>query len=534
MNAQMTIIATDTQPLRVSPPLWETVTLCLIAGVASLATAYYLVFVKSLIIGDAMSRVMNAYYIFYRGHLHFGAVGFVWNPFPSLIELPITLFHHIWPSLVTVGFAGNIASSLFSCVSVFYLNRILFNFQLHPTFRVVLSLIFIFNPMILFYSAIGMSDGMLMACLLGAIDGVMTYLQRNRLESLASGAIWLAAAFMFRYEAVPFFAMTGVAVAISIKRLHRTTAEVEAMFILYAVPMVYSVMAWMFLNWLIMKNPLYFLISPYGNVAQIGTGSYATQVLTRANHHFVSSILLAGHFSFLFWPCLIGIAYGILQQFRFNPDPRWLPLLGAIVSVPLFQAGMIFMNKSAAWSRFFIEYIPFGFLLLGLMVSSMPQRKRTFAAILILFVSVAGNYGTWRALHSPVLGNGDWYFISNIGTHERFYDFKQEIDISKYISAHPDMIVLADTFDAYGIIARVQSHQQTVITSDIDFNSVLQNPRGRVNAILVSEPIGVSTLNAINRAYPSLWSGGLQWAKLIVEFPGPSHFRLYAVTKQAP
>jgi len=108
------------------------------------------------------------------------------------------------------------------------------------------------------YSANGMSDGMLMGCLLGATDGMMTYLYRNRLESLAVGAIWLAAAFLFRYEAVPFFAVTGTAMVISIKRLRRSTAEVEAMFVLYAMPMVYAVMAWMFLNWLIMKNPLYF------------------------------------------------------------------------------------------------------------------------------------------------------------------------------------------------------------------------------------------------------------------------------------
>jgi len=137
-------------------------------------------------------------------------------------------------------------------------------------------------------------------------------------------------------------------------------------------------------------------------------------------------------------------------------------------------------------------------------------------------------------MHSPLLGNGDSYYVSALSSNRPVESFSQEVQISNYINAHPNLVILVDTFDSSGIIARIQKPQQTVITSDIDFNSVLQNPRGLVNAILIPEPIGVSTLNAINRAYPGIWNGSVSWTKLIVQFPGITHFRLIKVTKQAP
>lgn len=126
----------------------------------------------------------------------------------SLIELPTALFYSIWPSLITLGFAGNLASSAFACVPAFYLNRILYNFDLNLTFRMLMILLFClksFHPILI-----------------------------NK-----------------RYETVPFFMLTSIAMAITIRRLNRLMDEVEAMFVLYAMPTVYAVMGWMFLNWII-------------------------------------------------------------------------------------------------------------------------------------------------------------------------------------------------------------------------------------------------------------------------------------------
>lgn len=78
---------------------------------------------------------------------------------------------------------------------------------------------------------------------------------------------------------------------------------------------------------------------------------------------------------------------------------------------------------------------------------------------------------------------------------------------------------------------RARNPRQLVITSDLDFTSILTNPRGRVDAILVPEPKGVSALDAVNRTWPAMWSGQVPWTHEMADFGA---FRLYAVEPSAP
>ena len=59
-----------------------------------------------ILFADAMSRVVNAYYVLFSRDPHLPAIGFVWNPLPSLVLLPILPLKSVAPWLVTHGFAG--------------------------------------------------------------------------------------------------------------------------------------------------------------------------------------------------------------------------------------------------------------------------------------------------------------------------------------------------------------------------------------------------------------------------------------------
>lgn len=520
----------------VEQPKWEVAILCFFSFAIAIVVGYVLVFRYDVISGDAVSRVMNAYYVFFRGKMHFGAIGFIWQPFPSLLEMPIAAFHNVWPALVTQGFAGNIASSLFSAISTYYLHRILFRFGFSRLWRIFWCVLFILNPMILYYSSSGMTDCMLAGCLLAALSGILAYMEERRLEALSVGALWLAAAFMFRYEAIPFFFFTTLAIAICLWRLRQPRHETEAMIVLYAMPMIYSVIAWMFLNWLIMKNPLYFLVSPYGNLSQIGTGAYITQALSKANHNIIRAVMLSFYFSLLFFPSILGMGWAFIAQFRHKADPRWTILLFATIAIPIFQSVLMFENASGAWARYFIYFIPFGICLLAFIVVSFKGKLRTLAYVLCTGLFILGDYGTFVAQYNPILGHDETNAVVQVilkGKRTNF--FYQEDLVSHFLNTKmPTKVVLIDTFDGWGIIPRLKSSKQCVITSDMDFRSVLANPRGRVDAILVPKPDGVDKLDAINSLYPGLWSGRLQWTRLIKEFPGPAQYKLYAVERNAP
>ena len=83
-----------------------------------LAVAWLLVLTDGYIVGDAWSRVGNASYVLFSRDPHLAAIGFVWNPLPSLAMLPLLPLKAIWPPLVSAGFAANIVSALFMAGAV--------------------------------------------------------------------------------------------------------------------------------------------------------------------------------------------------------------------------------------------------------------------------------------------------------------------------------------------------------------------------------------------------------------------------------
>src|ERR1700722_1492085 len=71
-----------------------------------LAVGAYLVLHRGSIAGDAESRVAQAWYVVASRDPHLAAVGFIWNPLPSIAAIPLLLFRGVWPALVTDAFAG--------------------------------------------------------------------------------------------------------------------------------------------------------------------------------------------------------------------------------------------------------------------------------------------------------------------------------------------------------------------------------------------------------------------------------------------
>ena len=68
----------------------------------------------NIVEGDGISRVANAGYALWSKDPHLSAMGFVWGPLPSLVELPVLQFSAWWPELRTRGLAGVVQSAAFT------------------------------------------------------------------------------------------------------------------------------------------------------------------------------------------------------------------------------------------------------------------------------------------------------------------------------------------------------------------------------------------------------------------------------------
>lgn len=500
--------------------------------VAAMVLGWHTVFYNSIIPGDGYSRVLSAYYVFLRPHPHFAAIGFVWNPLPSLLEIPLTLLHHWWPAVVTKGFAGNIVSAAFYGVGLANLYRALHWLRVPRATRLVWALLYGLNPLILWYGANGMSDGMLVAALLGMAEGLLAFFETDNIEDLVRSALWIAVGFLLRYEAVPVAAFAGLGLIIALIRQGRSRGYIEGMLLVFELPIVYIAGIWMFTNWLIMHNPLYFLLSPYGNLAQTGTGSYTTPATRYAYQNLFHSILMVAHWQILFFPVAIAIVAVLVGEVR-NSHRGGLAIAGAAIGAPVLQVALLYMGKSADWARFFIYYVPFGYVLMA-MAAQNVRRHRRVAVLAATVILLLGNVGTWKALQSPRWGTGDHRYIAQILKGHRVHPFQEDIHMASYINTHAHLKVLLDTFTTFAVVPYVKRPNQFLMTADLNFEAALLNPLGQVNAFLVPEPVGVGALNAINRQYPGLWAGNVSWTRLIKTFPGPSHYRLYAILPDAP
>ncbi len=488
--------------------------------------------------GDAFSRVANAYEVLYGRDPHLAAIGFVWNPLPSLMEMPLLLFAGRWPALAADGVASLFVSAAFGGVAVYYILKIERILKVPPLWRSAMALLFAANPMILFYAANGMSDMMLVGSMLGAVSGALGYLRERSLHSLIAAGVWLAVAFGIRYEGAPLGVFLGLGLAFALWRQGAGPAELKGTLLILLAPLLYVSGVWVYLNWLIMKQPLYFLTSSYGNLSQTSLGSYVLQdaALQSARHHVLGTLLFIGHMAFLFWPVLLGMAVALALLLSRRGDPAAAVLLGATVGMPLLQAVLVYQGHSGGWARYFIYYIPDGFLLLAFAASLVRRRgMRAVALMMAVALAVAGDVGNFHVeTSSNVVGKGDIGIVQSLAALRPLEMYGDADAVVRYLTAHPRMSVLLDSYLGYPIVLRVHDPSRLIITADVEFMSILNNPAGRVDALLVPKPADVGTLDAVNRQWPKLWHGGVSWAHLIDAFPGATGWRLYAVGRGAP
>lgn len=491
---------------------------------------------------DAVSRVAHAFFVLWTRDPHFGAIGFVWTPLSSILAMPLVLLYPLWPALVREGVAGIPISALFSGIGAYYLARLLGRFSIPRGWRIGMVLTYMLNPLILLYSANGMTDGMMVGCIIATYTGIFEYLEMGTLRSLISAALWLVVGLGVRYEALPFGIMValGLAVAQIIRKV--PWSKIQGTAILLLAPLTAGGAAWLYFNWLIMKNPFYFLDGTYSNIAQTSLSGYERHIRAHEMFNPLHSILYMSRFSLLFWPIILGVIVAVLFLARRRPDSFVPVLLAGIIGPLLLDYYLLFKGNLAPWDRYFIYYIPSGVVLVTYLGSRiarrLPNLRQAVVWTLVTSLLLAGSAGTYFALKSPRLGSPDGGTIASALQNKSMFSLSNgDLALIHYMNSHPHMLVLTDDFTTgVPIVIQVNNPKQFVITSDFDYKSILLNPRGRVSAFLVPQPTGANMLVDIDKDYPGMWYGKVPWVHLIRQFSDVNGniYRLYGIDSNAP
>ncbi|MCR8643476.1 glycosyltransferase family 39 protein [Paenibacillus sp. N1-5-1-14] len=500
--------------------------------VLELAVGYYLTSIYGFMSGDASSRVANAFYVLYSREPNLANIGFVWNPLPSLMEIIPLLFYPLFPKLASDGLAAVIVSSIFAALTAALIVKAGLQFGLNKWLSITIALLYALNPYIFYYGANGLTEVIFIYFINMAVIQILLWMQYDHAKPLIISAFALAFAFWTRYETVFFGSAVAFVVLIWIIKNSKDTLkdkwhQVEGTWTVLLSPVVFSGLLWIFFNYTIMGDGLYFLTSDYGNLGQAKLLMEDEKFTILVGNIMPTLAFVMERLWYFCIPLLIIIVIRIIERRIIRWD--FLVLFLLAISIPSMQIILLLKGGTAAWIRYYMYAFPIITIWLPYEISQM-RFKKTGSTLLILGMS-ASIVIMGLMMNNPRIASDEYEaFRYNKLFTEQEMGKQATAYINNYLS---DKIILTDSFSSFRIIMSSNHPKNFVVTSNRDFTKWLEKPTEHpVDYILLPNPQAVLTLDRVNQTYPTLYNWGADWASLDKEFKG--YWKLYKVNKPAP
>jgi hypothetical protein len=503
---------------------------------------YYIWHIKGYIFNDAISKVANAFYVLYIRPPHLAAIGSVWNPLPSLLELPFLLLWPIYKPIASSGLAGVVMNAAFMAGSAVLLYRYTIEYGRSHFTGIAIALLYCFNPFMFIYGFSGMSEAPFYFMLIWMIFSYTRWMENEESVYLVHMAIALALAFLIRYETIPIAGCLFLAVTLILFMVHRKNLASEQQVsigysfqrsegkgIVLLTPLVYTCLIWILYNWIITGNPFYFLNSDYSNLANKQT--FANIRILRS---MVGEPVLILKYVFLCTkyfsiPLVVILFYRLIKSKLAQLD--LLTLIILIISTFVMQLYMLYKGVSNGTFRYF-SY-PFVILCAWLPYEMKRNNSRLFTALCLVSLVIA----------NVALGNA-WFCtreLANVPMEIEDLRFvcqdreKTQIKVAQFINKHlPQASILMDSYRTYTIILNLNKPANIITSCSYEFQEALREPwKYKINYIIVpSATNDENQHDALNRLYPELYREGAPWCVLVKEFDG--FYKLYRVNPKKP
>ncbi len=500
---------------------------------------------------DAASRASLALTALYGSDPHLSAIGFLWMPLTTLLELGTTALFPYWQGVVTTGFAFTAVTALAAGGSAALLLWTASRLGLPRWVGWSFAAFVFLNPMLFLYGANGQSEGVAAPFLIGAVCFLTLYWHTGERLYVGASGVALAGGFLCVYEAVPYGAALFVALAGGIFwgvesngwiRQGRWRA-VEGLGLALVLPSLFVGVLWLAVNGAVMKDPLAFTHGPYASFEQnkrlgawLAPGPYGQA------GDFAGTIAYTAEIT---WPFLVPIA-ALLVLRALDGRLRRVNSLSLVVLALSVPAGMIaplvYRGLSAGFPRYvmFPLFVAAGWGLFEIATSA--SRRRAVGVIFAGWVLAAG--GVIWLISSPDLApDSENAVLESVltGKDAKQLHFNNWVlrarPIARFLEQGPfaeGAIVAADQDRAYAIAYNLPlaDLDHLMLTPDRRFKRAIADPRRYgVKYLLVPKPAVVPD-DAIVRARPRLWDGHEPGFRLVTDFArsrSDEQWRLYRV-----
>lgn len=502
------------------------------------AVAVWLALDANYVFGDTLSRAASATFTVQSRDPHLAAVGFVFPPLMTVLQIPFVGLRDLWPAFVDHGIVGAVVSATATALAAVEVMRII----REQTGRVgrarLAGVAFALNPMTILYAANGMSEALWTYLALRAARALMAWIRDDEVSGLVVCGFALGVGYLVRSEAV--IAAAGamwLVAAIDVARMRHKPKQVifaqvgmDATTLL--LPVALTFIGWSLASWLITGEPFAQFSSAYGNssiIAAESAGAAKPALLPEALQSLGWTALMAPVLPL----CLI---WGALTMRR-RAD---VALLGVLVPLGLVLVFEIYSTASGStfqFFRYFILAVPLG------VIGAAVLFRRVGTVLCFLALAVAP-VTTWLGMSDGNVGVQEHYvraalFPSTATAEEqemlRRYATERRIARSLDAMHLSEGRVLVDVIFGHPIVVASKHPKQFVITTDRDFTQALDRPwESGVRYLLTVPDDGRGRSDAVNRRYPGIYETGAGVASLVwqADPDGPDPpFRLYRVLR---
>jgi hypothetical protein len=540
----------------------------------------------NLVDSDAPSRVANAGYVLFSRDPHLGAIGFVWNPIPSLAEIPLLLLSHLWPPLLSQGQAGTFMAAAFMAGAVWQVRGITMDRGVPTLWRWVIIAGFALNPMIFLYGGNGMSEAPYVFFTLWAVRRLLRWVRSDQVNDLVVAGIALGLDYLTRYEAaMAAAAATAVVIGVAMLRSSATSRRERAKLAavdgtVVAFPFIVCFMGWTLASWITTGVAFSQFSSQYGNSSQVANASMGVASFQRLAGGPITIVVRDILYLEPLLPLLVIVVL-VLAVRRTEVDS--LVPIAVFGGVLVFEAYAQFSGQTFAWFRFFLMAVPLMVVLATLLwpyrgeperpgagtaggrgalyrrlqaferrpgvdrlarhlapVVASRRNRVVVGGFVIAVLLLSSIPATWAGMMNPVVGTQSEQTGLHAVVDSGFRspapsDLRNNGYVANYLDQlHlPDGSVLMDTFIGWDVWLQSEHRKQFVITSDYDFAAFLNAPyQSGIRYILVSDPVQDGRADAINQRYPTIYRDGAGIGSLVMTVPATGDdqtWRLYRV-----
>jgi hypothetical protein len=444
----------------------------------------WLLFGLHYVIGDAMVRATNARIMLFGRDPHLAAIGFVWMPLPVLCTLPLTL---VLEPFGLALFAGALGTALAGSLTVVVLARVCRDLGLRQGVSFAICAAYGFNPVVVFFSANGMSEAWFLLFASVAVLAFLRWWREPEIRHLGLLAIALCLCVLTRYESLGLLVVVGAAAALRVPRRRWIMALTATV-----LPGVFAFAVWLLVNQLIQRDWLFWLRALQFS-ADPGRGGR----FIPADRTLASGTSFAAVRSLAMSP----------QLFLLTPVALWLlarrrriegaTIVACAATIPAAIAYEVAGSSTYGNPRYFVPLSLFA-ALLGAWSLAQLKRPRAWAeaglvALLVLGAASAtvyeagpnhGNVESEYVVFSRLLGRrsdsgqGEKY-RPQVQTWERL---AHDLD-AQLTGPHRALVDISVSFPA---LAYTRRPDRWVVSSDRDFEPIAADPVGRVDWLVVS------------------------------------------------